>query len=401
MTYFMNKIVWLAIVLLCAAGCAEDPLEGVFDVCVEGQAPDAACYAQKRDPKSQNVALALSVALGYIDRHPAKGLPWDWGEGVLMYAMTELHRVTGDARLRAYYKAWLEAHIAKGYEIKWSDSCPPALTALDLAGSGAGSGSGDDKAHGAYRKVVDDVVAYFHKAPRTEQGGISHMGTAVPFVKTLWLDSLFMVGMPIAREGERKGAAELVDAVDEQFGIFGQVLQGAGGLLTHAYGWAGQEPDVYWGRGNAWVTAAGHELLRIRRLSGAAPGKARAVLDRQVTALMGLQDAQTGLWWTVLNRPGKTYLETSAAAIIAYGLARGYRYGARGAGVLPVIRRAVEGVRSRIKQDPQKGPLVTGISGPTTVGDAAYYGRVEQKNDLHFGVGAAILALLESSGLPL
>jgi unsaturated rhamnogalacturonyl hydrolase len=339
------------------------------------------------------VALARQIALGYISRHPPEKAAWDWGEGVLMLSLVELYRVTGDTRLRAHYKAWLDAHIQQGYEIKWSDSCPPALAALALA-----SEPGADP---AYRKVVDDVVAYYRAAPRTAEGGISHMGNVVPLVKTLWLDSLFMVGVVVARQAQRAGDQPLLDSVGQQFQIFARRLQGADGLLTHAGNWPGQQPGIYWGRGNGWVTAAGHEVLRLQRLRGLVDGQTGAVLDRQVRALLPLQDSSTGLWWTVLNRPGETYLETSASALFAYGLARGYRYGQRGDDVLPVIRRALQGIRGAIKTDAGGGgPVVTGISGPTMAGSFSYYAGIARQDDLHFGVGAVILALLESSGLP-
>ncbi len=378
-----------------ACGDESDPdnqLGPIYDACTEGQPPDAACYAKKRDPKSANIKLATDIAVSYISRHSPEKMKWDWGDGVLMLSMVELYRVTGDARLRAYYKAWIDHHVKKGYDIVWSDSCPPALAALAL--------SNESGAPASYKKVVDAVVSYFKTTPRTDQGGISHMGKAIPLIKTLWLDSLFMVGMPVARYAEGKGDAALLNAVGQQFQIFAAALQGKEGWLKHALNWDGQEDGVYWGRGNAWVTASGHEYLRIRRLRGERDHKVEAILKQQAAAITATQDSKSGLWWTVLNRPGKSYLETSATALFAYGLARGYRFGNRDASVLPLIQRAVAGVKGRIKKGPDGKLQVTGTSGPTTVGNASYYAGVNQEDDLHFGVGAVILSLLESSGLP-
>jgi rhamnogalacturonyl hydrolase YesR len=114
------------------------------------------------------VALATDIALRWIDEHPAEEQIWDWGPGVLMFALTELHRVTGDDRLRDYYSAWLDYHIQEGYDIVWSDSCPPAITAVALL-----SETSTDE----YQQVVDDVLQYLRvDAPRTDYGGISHTG---------------------------------------------------------------------------------------------------------------------------------------------------------------------------------------------------------------------------------
>jgi len=378
--------------LLGAAGCGEDDdLTPVFDACTEGVAPDAACYASKRQPASAQVKLATEIAAGYMARHKPETLKWDWGDGVLMYAMVELHRVTGDKRLLAYFKAWIDHHLVKGYDLVWSDSCPPALAAQALAAQPGAAAK--------YQKVADDVVAYFKAAPRTDEGGISHMGKALPLIKTLWLDSLFMVGMPVAREGERAGDATLLDAVSKQYQVFAAALQGSGGLLKHAHNWQGQEAGVFWGRGNAWITAAGHDYLRARRLRGERDDAVQAILDRQAAAVASAQDPKTGLWWTVLNQPGKSYLETSASALFAYGLARGFRYGAREATVLPLVKKAVAGVKTRIVKGKDGTPVVEGTSGPTMVGDAAYYAGIKRESDLHYGVGAVILMLLETSGL--
>jgi unsaturated rhamnogalacturonyl hydrolase len=82
------------------------------------------------------------------------------------------------------------------------------------------------------------------------------------------------------------------------------------------------------------------------------------------------------------------------------GMARGYRLGLLVGSVVPVIERAMEGVRGKIVLDDQDRPVVTGISGPTTVGQFKDYASVALGEDISYGVGAVILALLETSGLP-
>ena len=104
-------------------------------------------------------------------------------------------------------------------------------------------------------------------------------------------------------------------------------------------------------------------------------------------------------WWTVLNRPGETYLETSAGALFAFGMARAWRNGLLGDEVLPAIAKAMVGVRSRLV-DGVDGPVVQGTSGPTSAGTFAEYSAVPQKDDILYGIGAVILSLIETSGLP-
>jgi unsaturated rhamnogalacturonyl hydrolase len=365
-----------------------------YDVCTPGEKPDEACFRQKRDPDSALVETALAVASRYVDTHPPETAYWDWTDGVLMFALTELYRLTGETWLQDHYRTWMDAKIAEGYEIYLSDRCPPVLTALALY---------RETEAASYLEVVDTALHYlYEKALRTEQGGISHLGTNDVFGATLWLDSLFMFGMVLNRWGEVAADGRALDEMGFQLALFSDLLQKPSGLFLHAYNWpVAQDEDVFWGRGNAWITAAGFDYLRVRRLRRERDRTVEDLLARQVEALRGLQDAESGLWWTVLNRPGETYRETSAAALVVYGLARGYRYGFLGDDVLLVIGRALSGLKEKIVDDGEGRPRVTGISGPTTVGDFEHYASIGLEDDLSYGVGAVILALIECSGLPL
>ena len=372
-------------------GCSSPPPDyEFFDACDPREVPDQACYASKRDPGSARVALATDIAHRFIDEHPAVEQEWNWEEAVLMYAMTELYRVTGDARVRDYYRDWIDHHIEIGYGVVWSDSCPPALAAISLY---------DDTGDEPYADIAREVMRYLAEdARRTEQGGISHLGALN--VVTLWVDSLFMFGMVLNRWGELTGDRAVLDQMGEQLDIFAQLLQSDSGWFVHAYGWPlDYDDDIYWGRGNSWVTVASSDYLRARVLRHESDDRAQEILDRQVAGVLADQDASGG-WWSIVNRPDEIYLETSATALIAYGLARAYRYGLAGAEVLAPIERAVGFVESAIERDAQDRPLVTGISGPTTVGTFDDYAAVSLEDDLSFGVGGAILALIESSGLP-
>jgi unsaturated rhamnogalacturonyl hydrolase len=67
--------------------------------------------------------------------------------------------------------------------------------------------------------------------------------------------------------------------------------------------------------------------------------------------------------------------------------------------VVPAIDKAMQGVRSMVVQDAEGRPMVTGVSGPTTVGQFKDYAAVELGDDISYGVGAVILALIETSKL--
>jgi unsaturated rhamnogalacturonyl hydrolase len=372
---------------------ATPPAEPAFSyTCQATSIAGTGTFASEHDPASPDIKLAKEIALRHMAMHPPEKLAWDWGESTLMLGMIDLYRVTGDPALKTYYQTWLDHHIKFGYKIVTSDSCPPALTALALY---------QESCAQPYRDVVDDVLDHlYHRSLRIPEGGINHLGSLELFPPSIWLDSLFMFGNVLTRWGESSGDRKALNEFSNQFGIFTSILQESSGFFKHAYGWGGSQDDnVYWARGNAWVTAVGYEYLRVRKARGEQDPVVEQALKKQVAAILAAQDPSTGLWWTVLNQPGTNYLETSASALFALGLARGYRYGFLDNSVVPTIQKAMVGVHSKITPDDQNRPVVRDISGPTTVGTAMYYAGIKVNDDISYGVGATILALIETSGL--
>jgi unsaturated rhamnogalacturonyl hydrolase len=362
-----------------------------FDWCLPDSPPDEACHAARRDPSSDNVALALAIARKQVDSVAADSLAWNWEEAVLMYGLVELFLVTGEPWLQDYYRVWMDHHIEAGYQIGTSDTCAPAGIAVALFRQ-----TGEAK----YEAVGQEALDYlYHQALRTEEGGISHLGTVE--IVTLWVDSLFMFGNVLVGWAETTGEAAALDEFGNQLEIFTTLMQDDSGFYVHAHDWiVPQTPDTFWGRGNGWVAAAAAQYLRVRINRGQQDPAAAAAAGRLLAAAAAVQDHETGLWWTILNRPGETYLETSAAALFAFGMARAWRYGLAGDEILEAIALAMEGLRSRIVFEADGRPCVTGVSGPTSADKFEVYAAVPVEDDLPFGIGCAVMALVETSGLP-
>ena len=384
----MNRTI-IVCFLFCLVGCNGEEIPP-FDYCTSDP-PDEACYREKRDPASDQIALAEAIVQKQIEEHPADTMDWNWEEAVLMVGVHELYRVTQKTEYRDYYRDWIDHHISRGYEMKSSDTSAPARLALELYTAG------DQQ----YRRVIDDFFIYINEdALRTEEGGLNHLGTDDTFGITLWVDSLFMFGGVLIRWAEEEGGQAALDEFAFQHEIFTELLQKEPGWYKHAHDWLGsQDDDVYWGRGNGWVAAATTDYLRVRLARGEKDKDARRALDELFAAIISTQDSPSGLWWTVVNRPGETYLETSASALFACALARAWRYGFVDDSVLPAVDRAVAGVRSMITTDASQRPVVTGISGPTMAGSFEYYKEIPVLDDLPFGLGAVLLMLIETSGL--
>lgn len=387
---YIVRVVGVALLMGAAYCTCTVTYNGYYDQC-EPAVPYDECYATRRDSESEQVAMASEIALRWIDEHPVEELSWDLGPSALMYSFTELYRVTGDERVRDYYQSWMDYHISEGYSIGRSDHCPPAIVAISLLGEAQNDN---------YEQVVEDTLHYLNDvAPRIDEGGISHTGVIIPR-ESIWVDSLFMFGMVLTRWGELSDDAMPLETMSEQVGIFADLLQHDNGLMQHAYGLPLADSDIFWARGNSWVTASLSDYLRVRVLREESDAEVERVFRDQVRGLIEAQDEETGLWWTLMNHPGEIYRETSGSAAIAYGIARGFRYGLLGEQELAAAKRAVEGVKQMIRIDEQGRPVVTGISKGTDPGPYEEYAGIPLGEDIHYGVGAVILALLETSGLP-
>ena len=344
-------------------------------------------FAVEHAPASAEIALAKSIADRWMDVHPAEGLEWNWTDAVLATALVDLSRVTADQKYRDYLQRWIDHHVKEGYYITTSDRCLPAVAANELYRTTCKT---------EYRTVNETVLKYlYEEARRTDDGGINHLGVSTIFQPTLWVDSLYMFGEVLIRWGEAEKDTRALDEFSKQYGIFAGHLQDPSGWFVHGYQWGEpQDPNVFWARGNGWVLAAGYDYLRVRN-----DDAVKASLAKLSAAVVAAQDPTTGLYWTVVNRPGETYLETSATALFATGLARGRRIGALDASVVPIVTKAIAGIQTKITNDDKGRPVVTGTSGPTNVGGFDDYAKVPLVDDLPYGVGAVILALIESSGL--
>jgi len=371
------------------AKAREEP--GPYDWGQPDQPPDKTCHALKRAPDSDSVKLALEIAHKQIEDHPAETLAWNWEEAILLVAMIELHKVTNNASLIEYCRAYMDHHIEVGYVIGMSDNCVPSAIAIALY-----EVTGEEK----YLEVAEDALHYLYEvALRTDEGGISHLGTID--IVTLWVDSLVMFGTVFMYWAETTGDTEALVALGDQFDIFTSRLQETSGFYKHADPWiVEQTPGIYWGRGNGWVAVAAYQYLRLLANRGETHDSVAVAAGRLLDASIETQDQATGLWWTILNKPGQTYLETSATALFAYGMARAWRYGFVGDEVLQPLALAMKGVNDMIVEDGQGRPVVTGISGPTTADKYEVYAGIAVEDDLPYGLGAVILALVETSGLP-
>ena len=91
-----------------------------------------------------------------------------------------------------------------------------------------------------------------------------------------------------------------------------------------------------------------------------------AVLNRTVAAVAQVQDAATGLWFQVLDQPGRpgNYLEASASCMFVYGMAKGVRLGYLPPRWLATVQAGYQGVVERLVEVDEAGQVTLNRSAP-------------------------------------
>jgi unsaturated rhamnogalacturonyl hydrolase len=140
------------------------------------------------------------------------------------------------------------------------------------------------------------------------------------------------------------------------------------------------------------VTIAIPEIIELLDLE---PGDAFRLflidtLAAQVRTLAATQDAETGLWHTLINDP-TSYLEASATAGFAYGILKAVRKGYLPREYEAVGIRAVRGVLANIDD---AGELQQ-VSFGTAMGDTLQFYKDIALTSMPYGQSLAICALAE------
>jgi unsaturated rhamnogalacturonyl hydrolase len=196
----------------------------------------------------------------------------------------------------------------------------------------------------------------------------------------------------------RTGDPRYLDLMASQYEIFAGHLQDPDlGFWTHSWDDLAKEnhpplaDQVFWGRGNAWALVAGFDLAAA--LSSSDPRRATVLarLARQEAAVRATQDPATGLYWTVLNRPDETYLESAGSAMISYAFARAFEEGFGGAEDAESARRGLEGLLGRIRVEDDGRYVLSGTSVGTNPGPFWYYKIIPTKDNVSYGIGGFLL----------
>ncbi len=231
----------------------------------------------------------------------------------------------------------------------------------------------------------------------------------------MWLDGLYMAEPFYAEYAMLSHHPQDFSDITHQFVLMEEHARDAKtGLLYHGWDeskqqrWANPvtgDSSQFWARGMGWYMMALVDTLGFYPQND--PGRAQllAILEREAAAVARYQDPATGLWYQVVNKPTAkgNYLESSAACMFVYALAKGVRRGYLPENYLANAERGYRGILTHfVKTGPDGDVSLTdtvksaGLGGnPYRDGSYAYYvGEKRATNDPK-GVGAFLLASVE------
>ncbi|QIB77834.1 glycosyl hydrolase family 88 [Haloferax volcanii] len=215
------------------------------------------------------------------------------------------------------------------YEASWELTVKKCMNTNNSTAIGHGvldfyDCTGEDRYLDAAERAYESLLSF----ERTEDGGIPHHDPDLAGIKSLWIDSVYMMCPFLARYGAAAGDDDAFDEAVEQILIHAAHLRdGHAGLFRHI--WV-EQPNHYpqgafWARGNGWAAAASADVLE--RLPEDHP-KRDDLLDlfrSHCEALLPLQDG-SGFWHNLVDDP-HTPLESSGTLMFAYAFARGIDLG--------------------------------------------------------------------------
>ena len=383
--------------------------------CVLGVAMGAPLHAllaqrtERAAPPGPN-SWAVRMADATMARNPKVSARWDYTAGLVLLALHRVGDATHAPRFPAYVLRNMDAFIDSsgaitGYkrdEFNLDQINQGRLLFPLLARTG----------QERYRHAIESLRAQLRTQPRTRDGGFWHKQI---YPQQMWLDGLYMAEpFYVTYAKTFADTAAFTDALHQFLLLAARARDPRTGLMYHAWDaahaqpWAdtasGNSPN-FWGRAVGWYLMAAMDVLD--EVPTSHPDRAALVdVVRELAAAVArVQDPVSGLWYQILDQPGRTgnYREASASSMFVYAFAKGARRGWLDARYRALASRGFDGmVREFVKTDSTGRPSLTGICqvaglGGNTKRDGtyAYYISEPVVADDYKGVGPFIMAALE------
>ncbi len=355
-------------------------------------------------------ADSIMQRMPYLHEAPEHHGKWSYDYGVILKGFQLLWKQTGDRKYWQFIRNNMDHFI---YEDGTIGGYRQDEYNIDHINNGKllfmlHQDTGEER----YRQAAASLRKQLKTHPRTSEGAFWHK-QIYPY--QIWLDGLYM-GAPFYLEYLLAyEQSEGLDDVTRQFLLCEQHTRDAKtGLLYHAWDEKKQQPWAdattglspnFWSRSLGWFVMALVDVLEILPTEHAHYSELKRMLNDTLTAVRRYQDAETGVWYQVIdqgNRKGN-YLEASATAMFVYAMAKGIRLGLLDPEWQQPTDWAYAGMISEFVLETKEGWVnynkncqVAGLGGATQRdGTFAYYISEPIVTNDQKGLGAFLLACAE------
>jgi unsaturated rhamnogalacturonyl hydrolase len=363
--------------------------------------------AAQSKPISEQAAATAMNALWRESGYPAK---WTYDHGLVLKGIERVWINTGDKQYFDFIKRSMDHFVADDGTIRTYsqdeyniDNILPGRNLLFLY-----KATREEK----YKKAAALLREQLNTHPRTSEGGFWHKKI---YPSQMWLDGLYMGEPFYAEYAVTFNEPAAFDDIAKQFILMERHSRDdKTGLLYHGWDeskqqrWAnpqtGRSPN-FWGRAMGWYAMALVDTLDYFPEKHKQRAELVAILNRLAQAVAKYQEPRSGLWYQVLDKGTAkgNYLESSAACMFVYALAKGVRDGHLPDSYMQVARNGYSGIlREFVKTDAHgqlnlEGTVNVGGLGGNPYRDGSYEYYLSEKvvtNDPK-GIGALLLAATE------
>lgn len=317
---------------------------------------------------------------------------WDWTHGIGLWGLWNYFSLTSRQSALDLITEWFSSNLPQ--------DVPKNINTFAAMRTLAEVYQRDEDE--SYRTVLEKWAHWvMYEALRTEGGGLQHCTYEGVNEGELWVDTVVMTVLPLARIGQVLGKPELVEEAKRQVLLHVLYLfERKDGLWVHGWRFDGEGggdnlAEARWGRGNVWGLIGLVEAIEVLELDEGDAVRAHllALLRRQCRALRALQ-TQGGMWRTLLDVSEEkgSYVEASATAGFAYGILRAVRMGYISQDYREMGVGGVRAVLSRISEDGE----LKGVSFGTPIGHSQQHYLDIPRTSMPYGQAMAIMAFGEA-----
>src|SRR3982751_1412227 len=265
-------------------------------------------------------ATVMSTWKDSMSMQEGRPVRWAYDQGVVLKGIEGLWLNTADKKYFDYIQKSMDFFVDdKGdirtyrYDELTLDNVAPGRNLLLLYNV-----TGKDK----YLKAAQTLRKQLSEQPRTNEGGFWHKKV---YPNQMWLDGLYMAEPFYGEYAKVFHEDTVFNDIARQFILMEKnSVDKKTGLLYHGYDesrqqkWAdkttGRSPN-FWGRAMGWYGMGLVDVLESFPLNHPKRKELVDILNRYAKAVSKVQDSKTGLWWDILDMPGKdkNYLEASAS----------------------------------------------------------------------------------------